>query len=66
MKKENKLIVFTRNDVWRVIGILLLIAGYFFDKEMSVQWGDKSFTGGMFGIVGLALVLAPIFLRSRQ
>jgi hypothetical protein len=57
----NKLI--TRNDLWRILGIILLVGGQFFHKENFSGFGVTMETN-LVQIVGAVLLLLPFALRG--
>jgi hypothetical protein len=59
----NKLI--TKNDLWRILGIILLVSGQFFHKEYFSGFGVTMETN-LVQIVGAVLLLLPFVLRGMQ
>lgn len=57
----NKLI--TKNDLWRILGIILLVGGQFFHKEKFAGFGVEMETN-LVQIVGAVLLLLPFVLRG--
>lgn len=53
----------TKNDIWRILGIILLIAGQFFNKENFSGFGVVMETN-LVQIVGAILLLLPFLLKG--
>lgn len=53
----------TKNDLWRILGIILLVAGQFFHKENFSGFGVTMGTN-LVQIVGAVLLLLPFVLRG--
>lgn len=62
---EVKMKIFTRNDIYRIAGILLVIGGQFMSKSIFSGFGVQIETN-VIQISGLALVLLPFILRYMQ
>jgi hypothetical protein len=62
MKKINLKGVFTRNDIWRYIGLAMIIGGQFADKETFVIAGNNIPTN-LIQITGFVLMFLPHILR---
>lgn len=54
--------IFTRNDLYRVIGILLVVAGQFFEKSIFEGIGVRVETN-VIQISGLVFILLPFLLK---
>ena len=52
-----------KNDLWRILGIILLVAGQFFHKENFSGFGVTMGTN-LVQIVGAVLLLLPFVLRG--
>ena len=61
-------IVVTANDLWRFVGAIFVVAGYFIDSEKAIELslGEASFKGEAVAVLGLALIFVPIFLRNKK
>lgn len=57
----NKII--TKNDLWRILGIILLVGGQFTSKENYTGFGVTMETN-LVQIVGALLLLLPFVLRG--
>ena len=57
----NKII--TKNDLWRILGIILLVGGQFTSKENYAGFGVTMETN-LIQIVGALLLLLPFVLRG--
>ena len=57
----NKII--TKNDLWRILGIILLVAGQFFHKENFSGFGVVMETN-LVQVVGAILLLLPFVLKG--
>lgn len=55
--------IFTKNDVWRLLGIILLVGGQFFHKEAFSGFGVTMETN-LVQIVGALLLLFPFIVRG--
>lgn len=53
----------TKNDIWRILGIILLIAGQFFHKENFSGFGVVMETN-LVQVVGAILLLLPFVLKG--
>lgn len=53
----------TKNDIWRILGIILLIAGQFFHKENFSGFGVAMETN-LVQVVGAILLLLPFVLKG--
>ena len=62
---EVKMKIFTRNDIYRIAGILLVIGGQFMAKSIFSGFGVQIETN-VIQFSGLALVLLPFILRYMQ
>lgn len=64
----SKRIVITKNDFWRLLGVMFVVAGYFVkhEKIFEASFGEFSFRGEALAVVGILLVFLPIFLRGKR
>ena len=53
----------TKNDIWRILGIILLVGGQFFHKENFSGFGVTMETN-LVQIVGATLLLLPFVFRG--
>lgn len=53
----------TKNDIWRLLGIILLVGGQFFHKESFAGFGVSMETN-LVQITGAILLLLPFVLRG--
>ncbi|MBK8396169.1 MAG: hypothetical protein IPL26_13145 [Leptospiraceae bacterium] len=58
-----KTMMFTKNDIWRVLGIILLVGGQFMTKESFSGFG-VTLESNLVQIVGATLLLLPFALRA--
>jgi len=58
-----KTMIFTKNDIWRLLGIALLVGGQFFHKETFSGFGISAETN-LVQIAGAILLLLPFALRA--
>lgn len=54
--------IFTRNDIYRVIGICLVIGGQFLEKSVFSGFGIQIETN-VIQVSGLVFILLPFLLR---
>lgn len=52
----------TKNNVWGVIGVILLVMGQFFHKETFSVFGVNAETN-LVQLVGSVLILHPVILK---
>lgn len=64
----NKRIVITKNDFWRFLGVVFVVAGYFVEHEklFEASFGEFSFRGEALAVLGILLIFLPIFLRRTR
>lgn len=55
--------IFTKNDIWRLLGIILLVGGQFFHKEVFSGFGITMETN-LVQVVGAILLLFPFIIRG--
>lgn len=64
MSNPFKGIYFTKNDVWRSIGLILVIIGQFTNRH-SYQISDYTFETSELSLIGVAIaIIFPLLMRK--
>lgn len=61
--KENK-IYFTKNDIWRAVGVVFIIAGQFSHRTEYTLF-DQTFATSELTLVGISIaIIMPLLMRK--